>query len=607
MASGLDRISIQAAELPSARPSFAADFVTPVVMPEDSDEAARVHLQNWVLGPVRPAAPTTRSRSAFSFAAGALVEAPEEGTPAPPARGIEDTTLEHTTLHTNPFGDTSVVGYRQRYRGVRIYGAAVGVEMTPDRSLVNITGHLANLPGGEEPRLNLDPVATLSPAAARQIVKGIAGIGATERLSREEAPSTVCYYDTVAARWRLAYVFEDVRITERVPSEDADEQPRVVRSPYRVFIDAHSGEEIARDLREHTLHTVEGSGADASGHTLHFNATDLEDGRFILEDQERRIRTLTLQFSDVNCGPLQLPGNPVTSDSTAFSNSAAAIAHLYAARVYDFYRTELKRNSIDGNGMWIISTVDCLDYRLDRVLGFCKPTQPEMRTWKNAFWTPELRQMVYGQTVWTDGHLHSFAEAADVVGHEMTHGVISFHADLAYRVQSGALNESLADIFGTTISNAAQEDVSLWNWELGEELSENGTPTRDLQDPARLNGRVRGQSVPYPAHMNQFAALNPGELPGPANDQGFVHFNSSIHNKAAYNLFTSGTFTWHEVIRMYYVTLTFPGRLVPNSNFADMRAGILASCQSLFHGAADLDKRLAAVRKAYAEVGIGAP
>jgi bacillolysin/neutral peptidase B len=144
--------------------------------------------------------------------------------------------------------------------------------------------------------------------------------------------------------------------------------------------------------------------------------------------------------------------------------------------------------------------------------------------WANACWWNN--RMWYGQTNDHNGRLVSMARFLDVVGHELTHGVINATAKLVYRNQSGALNESFADIFGILIANryraADPDDVSSWNWLIGNGLGDDGNALRDFADPASLGD---------PAHMDDYVAT--------LADLGGVHVNSNIHNKAVHGLLTA--------------------------------------------------------------------
>ena len=213
--------------------------------------------------------------------------------------------------------------------------------------------------------------------------------------------------------------------------------------------------------------------------------------------------------------------------------------------------------------------------------------------WRNA---ARFRgQMIYGQRM-VNGELRSYAASLDVVAHELLHGLTENTARLEYRFQSGALNESYSDIYGVIVSNLSELDVGNWNWQIGEDLTETGLPLRDMSDPAAF-----GQ----PAHTNDYRDLDEDI------DNGGVHINSGIHNRAAFDLLTAAglggatKFTPVEVAQTYYVTLI--AHLSRTSGFSDCRAGMLLAVQSMFATAADADQRIAAVAGAYDAVGINEP
>ena len=87
---------------------------------------------------------------------------------------------------------------------------------------------------------------------------------------------------------------------------------------------------------------------------------------------------------------------------------------------------------------------------------------------------PKANVMVYGP---------GFAGALDVVGHEVTHGIIAHEADLVYADESGAVNEALADIFGTLIEFQARDGAG--NWAIGESLPgySEASPMRSMAEP----------------------------------------------------------------------------------------------------------------------------
>ena len=180
---------------------------------------------------------------------------------------------------------------------------------------------------------------------------------------------------------------------------------------------------------------------------------------------------------------------------------------------------------------------------------------------------------------------------------EMFHGVTDHSADLVYQFQPGALNESYPDIFGIIISNMNKPDPRTWDWELGEGLTTDGRPFRDVRDPTRFN---------QPDHMQKFRVL-----PNTANgDWGGVHINSGIHNRVLHLILTSVdstntlTFTPNEVAAVFYLALT--QQLSRTSQFSDSRRAVLISARTLFRTLppAQQQAKLKAIAKAFSQVGI---
>lgn len=158
--------------------------------------------------------------------------------------------------------------------------------------------------------------------------------------------------------------------------------------------------------------------------------------------------------------------------------------------------------------MSLISTVRYCPY----------PMGCETNTFPNAFWNGY--QMVYG-----DG----FASADDVVSHELTHGVTEFSSNLFYYYQSGAINEALSDIWGefVDLTNGKGNDSSNVRWLMGEDLPPSIGAIRSMKNPPLFGDPDKMSS------SNYYCA---------ADDNGGVHYNSGIANKAAYLMADGDTF-----------------------------------------------------------------
>ncbi|MBX2874164.1 MAG: M4 family metallopeptidase [Saprospiraceae bacterium] len=228
--------------------------------------------------------------------------------------------------------------------------------------------------------------------------------------------------------------------------------------------------------------------------------------------------------------------------------AGAVSAHYNAGIAYEYFRTTHQRNSINGQAGNIISIINVAD---EDGGGF-----------DNAFWSGSA--MFYGNGATAFDPL---AGALDVAGHEMSHGVVQTTANLEYLSQSGALNESFADIFGAMIDRD--------DWLMGEDVVRtNVFPSgalRNLADPNN-GGSGFGSRGWQPAHMNEFVNLPETE----EGDNGGVHVNSGIPNKAFF-LFASqvGKNVAEEV---FYDALN--EYLTRFSQFIDLRLAVLQAAQS---------------------------
>ena len=239
----------------------------------------------------------------------------------------------------------------------------------------------------------------------------------------------------------------------------------------------------------------------------------------------------------------QLPGNLVRGEGDdPVRDTAVNEAYDYAGDTYDFYMTAYQRNSIDDRGMRLDSTVH-YDQQFD-----------------NAFW--DGRQMVYG-----DGDetiFDRFTKCLDVIGHELTHGVTAATAGLNYSGQSGALNESMSDVFGSLVKQMKLgQTADQADWLIGRGLlmpNIQGVALRSMKDPGTAyNDPLLGED-PQPAHMSDYDDTTA--------DNGGVHINSGIPNKAfCLTALQIGGNAWERAGRIWYVTLT--QRLQATSDFQD--------------------------------------
>ena len=284
-------------------------------------------------------------------------------------------------------------------------------------------------------------------------------------------------------------------------------------------------------------------------------------------------------YSAQNAG--NLPGQQVRVEGgPATGDAAADEAYDGAGATYSLYKDAYNRDSIDGNGARLDSTVH---YRVG---------------YDNAFWNGQ--QMVYGdgdEDLPVDQRLFNrFTIAIDVIGHELTHAVTQFTANLIYQGQSGALNESMSDVFGSLVKQRAKgQTAAEADWIIGEGLFTsrvNGTGIRNMKQPGTAyNDPVMGKD-PQPGHMRDYVQTQ--------SDNGGVHINSGIPNRAFYvTAFNIGGFAWEKAGQIWYVTLQ--SKLSQSANFVTAAAKTYEAARDLY-GQGSLEQQ--AVKAGWAEVGI---
>ena len=271
----------------------------------------------------------------------------------------------------------------------------------------------------------------------------------------------------------------------------------------------------------------------------------------------------------------QLPGKLVRGEGDPKSKDVHVNeAYDYSGVTYDFYSKVFGRNSVDDKGMRLDSSVH---YSTD---------------YDNAFWNGV--QMVYGDG---DGEIFQrFTKCLDVIGHELTHGVTQYEAGLAYQGQSGALNESMSDVFGSMVKQWKKKQTAAQaDWLIGEGLFAkgiNGVALRSMKAPGTAYNDPNLGKDPQPAQMKDY-------VKGSA-DNGGVHINSGIPNHAFYLAAVAlGGHSWEEAGVIWYDTLC--SLLRPNSTFVDAANGTLRSAGIKF---GTNSRQQNAVKSAWQQVGV---
>jgi Zn-dependent metalloprotease len=255
----------------------------------------------------------------------------------------------------------------------------------------------------------------------------------------------------------------------------------------------------------------------------------------------------------------------------------APVTDLSANQAYDglgdtyrFYWDVLARDSIDDAALPLLGEVHFgLDY-------------------DNAFWDGE--RMMFGDG---DGRLFTgFTSAVEVIGHELTHGVTQGTLNLLYTGQSGALNESISDVFGSLVKQyKLGQTADAADWLIGEGIlgpAVHGTALRSMKAPGTA---FDGDS--QPATMSDYVTTT--------SDNGGVHTNSGIPNHAFYLAATAiGGNAWERAGRIWYRVMTTCA-VPPTARFGTFAQATVNAAASLY-GPTSGEAR--AVGEAWIQVGV---
>ncbi|SEM81663.1 M4 family metallopeptidase [Lihuaxuella thermophila] len=422
------------------------------------------------------------------------------------------------------------------YKGIPVYGSQQTIHVDQNGDVTSYFGQV--IPGLEAK--NIPTRANIDNTGAVQAVKN--DLKASQFAADPRAELMIYPHE---GKYHLAYY---------VTASVIYPQPGY----WHYFVDAVN----AKVIDKWNAAEATGSGTGVLGDTKTFETT-YSGGTYYLWGQSRGEGIKTHHAKNASYTSPKLPGTLISSTTNTFTDGAAVDAHAYAEKVYDYYKLVHGRNSYDGNGAAIVSSVH---------VG---------RSWNNAAWIGT--QMVYG-----DGDGMTFRPLSgdlDVVAHELTHAVTDTTADLIYQNESGALNESMSDIFAAMVDSD--------NWLIGEDVYTPNIPgdaLRSMSDPAAYGD---------PDHYSKRYTGN--------EDNGGVHINSGINNKACYLIAQGGTHYGVTVTgigrdktaKIYYRALTV--YLHPSSTFADMRQAAVQAATDLY-GASSPEVQ--AVKNAYTAVGV---
>lgn len=490
--------------------------------------------------------------------------------------------LRLARIQEQPETESRLIRFDQTKEHIPIFGGHVVCELSDAQELVAASGEIGSV-------RDVSMVASVSQANALAALAK--ELGVESRRVEGGPPPELQVFSAEEDKWHLVWLVRDIAAApndfeagKHDTGHGLGRSPRDVSPRFDYLVDAHQGTVVYWYPTAPTLVPTFGSGENEDGVEVEFFWQEADDGSFELRDTMRHIVTYDHDFGDIETKPLH---DPIRDSSAHVGDrlKAAVSAHSNATVVDDFFRGVLQRNGIDNKGMELVNVINCT---------YAPDSGQDPKVWHNAVWWQD--RMWYGQAPDGSQGLRSYSRYLDVIAHELTHGVTSATADLVYRDQSGALNESFSDIFGVIVKNWDRTqpktggDVSGWNWEIGSDLGGPGKPLRDLSDPARTGD---------PAHMDDYLHTT--------LDSGGVHTNSNIHNKAAHNILTAqsdGTwvFTPYEAALVFYHGLERLGRL---SDFDGSLNAAVDAANSLWKGNPDeAAAKVEAIRESFGAVGI---
>jgi Zn-dependent metalloprotease len=418
----------------------------------------------------------------------------------------------------------TVLRYQQTYKSVPVVAGDVVVDVSGGNDIISVNGEAAN-------GLSLSVRPYISPAQARQTA--LATVARAHGVSASTLRATsprLWVYDARLFGPDGAYGSALAWRTEVTGGSSASMRELVM-------VDAQKG-----------------------GVLFHFSEIEAVSPNRTVCDRNNTHKDPKL------CGTT---GEPVViaANGTGYGSATtdAQRAFDYAGNTWNFYFKRFGRNSLNGAGLPLRSTVR-----------FCYADTSVTCPLPNAFWNGQ--QMFYGA---------GFAAADDVDGHELTHGFTQFTSHLLYAYQSGAINEAMSDIMGEFVdqdfNDAFDNDSPSAKWLVGEDIPGFPNGIRNMADPALSFG------IPQPDRMtspNWYQAVNAFD------DNGGVHENSGVANKAAYLLGEDAT---HAPIAFNGQSIQPLGRdkaaalffevdghiLTSGSDYADLASALKQACQNL--------------------------
>ena len=456
--------------------------------------------------------------------------------------------------------------YTQRYQGLEVWGKDIYVHLNSQGDVLSLTGRLAPTPAQVTDITGKINASSAITAAVSDLQKHITINKLSDQFSK------LLNYSGPTA--------------QKIIWHDKNQQPHLawyvnVRSglaqDWHYFVDANSGSILNSYNNLCYDGATSATGVDLNGVTRTFWTYDAGGTYYMLDASEKMFnatqsRILNDPVGGIMCLDLRntdLSSTSqyyfVTSTNDQWSDESSVSADYNALTTYQYYLNVHSRNSIDDKGMTIYSIIHAT-----------QNGQPMA----NAFWSGSV--MCYG-----DGgfYFKPLPGGLDVGSHEMTHGVTQNTSNLEYLDQSGALNESMSDVFGKLVDTT--------NWQLGSKIIKDFKvfPSGALRDMSNPHNQGSSDQDPcwQPAVLSEYVTTT--------NDNGGVHVNSGIPNHAFY--YVASTIGRASAGKIWYLIET--SYLTHTSQFVDERIATEKAATELF---GDSSNELKAVQTAWDNVWV---
>ena len=380
---------------------------------------------------------------------------------------------------------------QQLYRGIRVFGGEAIVHLEPEESSPSITDDLVR-------SVNVDTTPTLTAAEAVEIA--IAKYGCSDCLTAKPTTSLwITQKPGKSGKRRDALVY-------RVSLRRMDGSASTALPVY--FIDAHSGAVVNH---YNDLQTGTGRSLYSGTKTINtfFKVINPPARTYFMEDHIRNVGIFDGASTENSVFYIVDPDNNFIS-----ANQRAGVdAHFGTSKTIDYFKSAHGRNGFDGRGgPGFYRSIDGTTSLKSVVVHYGS-------RFNNGFW--DGRRVVLGDG---DGVFNGPNVSVDWLGHEWTHALTAFTANLVYQGESGALNESMSDVFGAMIERSAYGENSN-TWRLFEKTLTpriSGDAERDMASPHNGRNQIPGLSGQPDHYLERYKGTA---------DNGGVHFNSGISNK----------------------------------------------------------------------------